>query len=96
MKNQTVIRDERTIAVENSSYRLAYTVMSFGLLLIVAYRGFVWQEANWDLMALVILGGGIATLYQGSHKVLSPRWSVSVVLTMVMAAIVAVIWVLIF
>ena len=29
------------LSVENTSYRIAYLVMSFGLLASVAYRGFV-------------------------------------------------------
>jgi len=58
MNNQSVTRDERTAAVENTSYRIAYLVMSFGLLVCIAYRGFVLQQSSWDLLALVILGDG--------------------------------------
>jgi hypothetical protein len=74
MNNKNISRDERTEAVENASYRIAYLVMSFGLLASVAYRGFVLQQSSWDLLALVILGGATATLYQGKGKVLSQRW----------------------
>ncbi len=35
MKDQPVIRDERSTAVENASYRVAYMVMSYGALAIV-------------------------------------------------------------
>jgi hypothetical protein len=59
-----VDRDERTIAVENASYRWAYMFMSFGLLLLVGYRSFVHHESSWDLFALVILGGGVG---EGQH-----------------------------
>ena len=33
----SVQRDERTVAVENASYRWAYLFLSFGLLALVAY-----------------------------------------------------------
>ena len=36
MKDQTIIRDERTITVENTSYRWGYLLLSFGLLVVVA------------------------------------------------------------
>ena len=35
-------RDERTVAVENAGYRLAYLVLTFGMLAAVAYRAFAW------------------------------------------------------
>ena len=57
MTGTVVHRDERTTAVENASYRWAYLVLSFGLLLIVAFRSFVYGESAWDLLALVVLGG---------------------------------------
>lgn len=89
MKDQPIIRDERTITVENSSYRWAYLLLSFGLLAVVAYRSFVWREASWDLMALVILGGVVTTLYQWSHRVLSRRWVFMAITTGLLAAVVA-------
>ena len=91
MNNLSVSRDERTTVVENSSYRIAYLVMSFGLLASVAYRGFVLQESSWDLLALVILGGVTATMYQGINKVLSRRWIVATVATVVIAGLLAVV-----
>ncbi len=56
----SIERDERTVAVENTSFRWAYLVQTYGLLLLVAYRGLVRREGAWDLMALVLLGGGVA------------------------------------
>ena len=52
----TVERDERTVAVENASYKWAYILLIFALLIDVVYRGMVRQEAAWDLLALVIVG----------------------------------------
>jgi len=66
-------RDERTVAVENASYRLAYLVLSFGMLAAVAYRAFAWGQASWDLLALVIAGGAVTVGYQAIHRVLTPQ-----------------------
>ncbi len=90
MKDQSVIRDERTVAVENSSYRWAYLLLSFGLLAIVAYRGFIWRESSWDLLALVVLSGFVTTVYQGVHRVLSRRWILVAITTGLVAAVIAV------
>ena len=91
MNNKSVSRDERTTVVENTSYRIAYLVMSFGLLASVAYRGFVLQQSSWDLLALVILGGVTATMYQGMNKVLSRRWILATVATVIIAGLLAVV-----
>ena len=90
MRADGVMRDERTVAAENASYRWAYLVLSFGLLASTAYRGFVRHEASWDLLALVILGGIVAAGYQGRQQVLSRRWALVSVATAVIAAIVAI------
>ena len=95
MNNQSVSRDERTIVVENTSYRIAYLVMSFGLLVSTAYRSFVLQQNSWDLLALVILGGATATIYQGTSKVLSRPWAIATVLTLVVALVLAAVLVII-
>jgi hypothetical protein len=94
MKNQTIIRDERTITVENSSYRWAYLMLSFGLLLIIAYRSLMWRQSSWDLLALVVLSGLVTTLYQWTHGILSRHWIVVTVVAGVTAAAVAVVLVL--
>jgi hypothetical protein len=89
-----VVKDERTVAVENASYRWAYLVLSYGLLLSTAYRGFVRDEASWDLLGLVLLGGAVSTFYQHSFRVLPRRWvwvSVgAVLLAVVLAAVILV------
>jgi hypothetical protein len=61
MNTATVDRDERTIAVENASYRWAYLFLSFGLLAIVAFRSFALHQSSWDLLAIVVLSGVVAT-----------------------------------
>lgn len=76
MPESPILRDERTDFVENTSYRWAYHLLSYGVLASVAYRSFVRDETSWDLLALVIAGGAVATLYQGTHRVLSWRWAI--------------------
>ena len=89
MSATTLQRDERTDAVENASYRWGYLVMSFGVLVLVMYRSFVLDESNWDLLALVVGGGVVTSVYQGAHRVLSRGWVRASVVTVVAAAIVA-------
>jgi hypothetical protein len=90
MSGPRVERDERTIIVENASYRFAYLFLSYGLLMIVMYRAFALRDNNsWDLLGLVIAGGAVTTGYQGAHKILSRRWLVTVLTTMLVAAVIA-------
>ena len=85
----SVQRDERTVLVENASYRWAYLFLSFGLLVLVGYRSFAYHESRWDLLALVVLGGGVGTAYQSFHRVLSTRWAVGSLLAVLIAALLA-------
>ena len=89
MKTYLVPEDERTIAVANASYRLAYFFVCYGLLLSAAYRGYMLQQQSWDLLALVIISGALTTAYQGARHTLSWRWSVVAGLAMVAAAALA-------
>jgi hypothetical protein len=86
---EAVERDERTVAVENASYRWAYGVLSYALLVDVMYRSLVRHEAAWDLMALVIVGGAICSVYQARQKTLGHRWVMKAVLVACMAGVVA-------
>ena len=89
MKDQTIVRDERTITVENASYRWGYLLLSFGLLVIVGYRSFIWRQSSWDLLALVVLAGVLTTMYQWTRGILSRHWVILTVLGVVTAAVVA-------
>lgn len=89
MTANSIMRDERTVTVENASYRLAYLLISYGLLGSVMYRAFVTHEATWDLMALVIVGGVIASLYQARQGVLSRRWTMITGASVLIAAVIA-------
>jgi hypothetical protein len=86
-------RDERETSVDQAADRLAYLVLSFGLLAIVAYRAIVVREASWDLLALVVLGGLVGAAYRLRQRVVTRRWELvlvgSVAVGLVVAAIVA-------
>lgn len=69
--HEGVERDERTVAVENASYKWACSFLSFALLIDVVYRGAVRNEAAWDLMALVVVSGIICAVYQARQKTLA-------------------------
>jgi tryptophan-rich sensory protein len=89
MNPPSVARDERTLLVENASYRWSYLFVSFGLLADVAWRSAARQESSWDLLALVILSGVLTTAYQGIHRVLTRRWAMVAGLTVLLAAVLA-------
>lgn len=74
MSHTEVLRDERTVATENASYRWAYLFLAFGLLASTAWRAFARDEAAWDLLALVIASGVVTAAYQATRGVLTRRW----------------------
>jgi hypothetical protein len=84
-----VERDERTVAVENVSYRWAYLLLTYALLVDVIYRSLVRHEAAWDLMALVIVGGIVCSVYQARQKILAHGWVMKVVLVACIAGVIA-------
>ena len=87
--NHLVSRDERESSVDRTGDRLAYLVLSFGLLVIVAYRSFVDGAASWDLIGLVILGGLVGTLYRLARRAVSREWTIVAVGTAAVALVVA-------
>jgi hypothetical protein len=62
--DRLLARDEREVSVDRAADRLAYVVLSFGLLAVVAYRSFVEGMASWELLGLVLLGGMVSTGYR--------------------------------
>ncbi len=88
MTGQDVVRDERTVAIENASYRLAFSLLSMGVLACVAYRGFMFDQACWDLLGLVIFTGWVAVAYQGAHKILSWRYAREAIMIMVLGGVI--------
>ncbi len=87
--NRLVPRDERESSVDRAGDRLAYLVVSFGLLAIVAYRSFADGAASWDLLGLVILGGLVGTLYRLARRAISREWIIVAVGTAAVALVVA-------
>ena len=83
--NHLMVRDERETHVDQAADRLAYLVLSFGLLAIVAYRSFVDGEASWDLLSLVVLGGLVGTAYRVQKRAVSKRWGLVLVVTALVA-----------
>jgi len=90
MTGDDVVRDERTLSVENASYRWGYLFLAYGVLLIAAYRGLVQRVASWELLALVIVSGLVTTLYQGRYRVLSGRWAAVALGAVILAALLGV------
>jgi hypothetical protein len=82
-------RDEREMAVDRAGDRLAYLVVSYGLLLIVAYRAFVDGQSSWELLALVVLGGAVGGGYRIAQRTATRDALVVAGITIVAAAVVA-------
>jgi hypothetical protein len=85
--DQEVKRDERTVAVKNVGYKWAYGFIVFALLIDVCYRSAIFQEAPWDLLALVVVGGAICAIFQVRHKTLGPGWLKAAVIITCLGAI---------
>jgi hypothetical protein len=81
-------RGARGAHVDLIADRLAYLVVSYGLLAVVAYRGFTGAGPAWDLLGLVILGGIVGMAYRLARGVLSGR-GVAIVLITILIGIVA-------
>jgi hypothetical protein len=87
-------RDERELSVDRSADRLAYVVLSFGLLAVVAYRSFVDGVASWELLGLVLLGGAVATGYRLWQGVLTRPTVLVLAFTALLALVIGVLVVL--
>lgn len=88
MNRRLLVRDERELNVDQAADRLAYLVVSFGLLALVAYRSIVRSEASWDLLGLVVLGGFAGTAYRLRQRVVSRRWVSVLGLTLGLALVI--------
>jgi hypothetical protein len=87
-------RDEREISIDRAADRLAYIVMSYGLLLIVAWRSLAHGEGAWDLMGLVVLGGVVGTAYRVVTGAVTRSWLALAAVSFVAGVAVAVLVVL--
>jgi hypothetical protein len=84
----TVRRDERERAIDAEAERLVAAVLSFGILVLVVVRS-LRGEAAWDLLALVIAGGGVGMLYRARRQAVDRRMGGALALTMAVAAVAA-------
>lgn len=89
MTNKMVKKDEREVFIENVSYKFGYNFVTFALLLDVVYRGLRFNEAPWDLLAIIIISGVVMTVYQYKQKILGKSWIRNVALTFVITFIFA-------
>ena len=87
----SIERDERTVAVENASYKWACIFITFALLIDGVYRGVVRNEAAWDLMAFVVVGGAICAMYQVRQKTLARGWLKAAVLIACLGGVIGII-----
>ena len=71
---QLLKRDERTVAVENASFKWAWYFLVWPLTIAALYRQKVRNEEVGDLIALVCISSAIAIVYQLRHKVLESYW----------------------
>ncbi len=84
-----VEKDERTISVENASYRVAYLFVVFAILVDVGFRAYFYGQAAWELLGLVVMSGALTVGLQARQKVLTRRWGAMVLITVIVAALVA-------
>ena len=89
MTNKMVEKDERTTFIENFSYTIGYKFIAYALLLDVIYRSIKFNEAPWDLLAIVIISGIVTTIYQYKQKILVKNWLKTIWFMSIITAIVA-------
>ena len=89
MSNQTVECDERTVAVTQNSYRWGFLLLTFGLLVDIAYRGLAARQQSWDLLALVVGAALVTTGYQAAHRILGRRWLFVMAIALAVGALVS-------
>jgi hypothetical protein len=92
--DRLLVRDEREVSVDRAADRLAYLVLSFGLLAVVAYRSFVDGAASWELLGLVVFGGAVSTGYRLWRGVLSRQAVLVLAVTALIAFVVGAVVVL--
>jgi hypothetical protein len=96
MKSTEIIKDERTRLIEDASYRIGFNIISFGVLLDIFIRSLLYpQESVWDLFALVVVSGFVATIYQARHKAIPPHFLRSMAILAVVSGVTAVVIVLV-
>ncbi len=95
LNNNIVEKDERTMYIENSSYKYGYLFTAFALLINIAYRSFNFNEAPWDLFGIIIISGFVMSIYQYKHNILEKTWIKMFILTLIIAFVASIIMVII-
>ncbi|HEX2474242.1 MAG TPA: hypothetical protein VHK01_05830 [Lacipirellulaceae bacterium] len=82
--------DERSAIIMRCN-TWAYNFLVFALLIDIMYRALVWQEAAWDLFALLFASGVVSLMYSARHNVLilNRKSAVIMALGAIVAAVVA-------
>ena len=86
--DRLLVPDEREVSIDRAADRLAYVVLSFGLLMVIAYRSFVEGVASWELLGLVVLGGAVSTGYRLWQGVLTRQAVLILAFTVLIALVV--------
>jgi hypothetical protein len=87
MLNNKTGKDERFVAVEKSSFYLAYWIVNFAILVDIFYRNLVLNQDTWDLMGIIVIANLAAILYQIRFRIIS-RTNIMVTLFVTLAAII--------
>jgi hypothetical protein len=94
MTARPVDRDERTIAVQNATFKWGYLLVTYGLLASIAWRAFGKGEQSWDLLALVIGSGLLMTALQARERTIGWRATALTIAAVVIGAAVPVVMLL--
>ena len=89
-------KDERTIFIENKSYKYGCLIFNFGLLIDIMYRSIRFNEAPWDLFGLIFLSGFVTTVYQYKQNIFTKNWIRNCLLLMIFTAVLGVLFTFIF
>lgn len=81
------VRDEREVSVDRAADRVAYLVLSYGLLALVAWRSLVEGQASWELLGLVLVGGLAGAAYRLRSGVMTRGALVVIGITIAAAAL---------
>lgn len=82
-------RDEREAAIDRAGDRLAYLVICYGVLIVVAWRSFVDGAATFELLVLVVLSGAVGAAYRARHRVFTRDSAIVLAVTVLGALVVA-------
>lgn len=82
-------RDERERAVDHAADRLSFLVVAYGALLLAAYRSLVLEQASWELLGLVVVGGAVGFGYRVLNGAVDRRYSLVLLAAVAGAALVA-------